>query len=404
VFLQFEKHYQPGRTFDPLRHSVTDLNDLQVLGLLETAWANRYLEGSGYLEPRDVDIELSGSASPNLFLDAMTGVPTTSGQRKARWENLIFAYLVEMTGIEAIVARILLNYGTWQYADVPGPRALHWLETTQSLFYTFPSRSSLMNLTSALQPDIRAIRSEDYARMFGLPVTIPRYDGQPYPTPNVPTANKDFVAILEMLLYEVWRAYSERNNSSGANETDVAAISSLARRLYDLMQTTRRNGVFDRREFVHISTMAWFYLIIQADYPIILDMRAQASSPYERLRNLGARVGLAPHSRSEHFLYLADTLPYLLMLIETGVFNREDAVAALYKDLPSGTVNTLQQTVLKIITNWEAATGHNIKGTRTVLNPAGIRVPTDGRAVPVGPARARVLVSRPQSGIPAIPA
>ena len=44
--------------------------------------------------------------------------------------------------------------------------------------------------------------------------------------------------------------------------------------------------------------------------------------------------------------------------------------------VPGGKPNPVQDVVLQVITHWEAATGHNIKGTRVVLNPAAIRVPT----------------------------
>jgi hypothetical protein len=223
-----------------------------------------------------------------------------------------------------------------------------------------------------------------------LPVNHPTWNGQPYPKAVTGAANLDFVPTLEEFLREVWRGITNANNQSGTNDTDDAAIARLARRLFDMLVTARRYGTLDRHEFVHVAAFSWLYLALLRDWPIIRQLKAEGSSPYERLRSLAARVSLAPHSRTEQFFALADSLPVLLRVIETGRLNDIGLVPALYRPGP----NRLRELVGSVITNWSIATGRDIKGEITVANRLRSELPAARPGIPSSPPAALPVARR----------
>ena len=52
--------------------------------------------------------------------------------------------------------------------------------------------------------------------------------------------------------------------------------------------------------------MDWFHLTLSFNTPIVLDLKAEATSAAERLQKIGERVGLPAHSRSDSYFRLAD--------------------------------------------------------------------------------------------------
>lgn len=409
MFLQIERRALPGND------SIFDRSPTQIIGLLEEAWGRRYLNANAYSRWEDQAEEKTSSVNPTVLRATFAGRVQTDNRREGRrlameeggfatasedgtmsdmiWDHLVFAYLVEATGVYEIVAKIIAEYLTWQRREVPNPRALRWLTTTESLFYTHPMPYSVLGITSNLRPEVRMTRVDDYARMFGLPLPVATtWDGRPMPRPRAAVANVDFVDTLEQFLVEVWTGIENRGNTSGPRSTDNAAIARLARRLFDLLVTARRFGTLDRNEFVHVSTMSWLYLVLLRDYPLIQELKAEGSSPTERLANLAARVGTAPHSRTEQFLALADSLPTLLRTIETGRLNTPTMARALY----DGDTNPLRDVVEQVIVNWSISTGRDLKDRVTANRYLGMTRPAPplaGRTSVSGPRRPAVTTS-----------
>ena len=413
MFQQLENQFNP--TLDPdggatPEGSVFFLAPTRILGLLEDAWARRSLTWNGYSLPSNQALQRRGSANGMMRrgVDADSAALFISGYNAAAavaldeqghddrqpvwWDQLMFAYLCESTRMYEIFARLISEVFNGRRRDVLPVASQQWLRTAEVLFYSHPLPYSVMNVTSNLRPDIRATRATDYARMFGMPITHPTADGTPFPRPYSTDGNVDFVATLEDFLREVWRGYRNRRNQTGANDTDDAAIANLARRLFDMLTSVRRYGVLDQREFVHVTTFSYFFLTLQADYAIIRDLRAEASSPAERLVNLATVVGVQPHRHTEQFLNLAEDLPSLLRLIESGLLNSPANVPVLYGPGP------VQQSVLRILTQWTMATGHDLKAHDTVITTLRSRVPVQNtlaplvvpRAAPGPPVQARV--------------
>jgi len=261
------------------------------------------------------------------------------------------------------------------------PVTLRWLQTTEELFFRDGAFHPL-SLMSQVRPDQDASRRNAYYRMFGLDLNHGADAGGPYAYTKPDAANREFVSTLEDFLREVWQGIENALNSSGANKTDDAAIANLALRLENMLNARRggtpTSGVLSRDEFVHVSTMAWFALTVQADTAVVSDLKAGGPSPAERLRLIGERVGIPSHARSHSYFLLAVPLATLLIEIELGTYSAPASAATLYAP---GTVRNNLQT---IITHWSAVTGRDLKGPRvTVGRPAPAMPGMPASTVPV---------------------
>jgi hypothetical protein len=128
-----------------------------------------------------------------------------------------------------------------------------------------------------------------------------------------------------------------------------------------MLNERRINGNLTREEFVAVSTASWFHLTLESpNAPIIVDLKADATTTEERLRRVAERVGLASHSKSRSLFALAKPLSNLLSQIELGTYSDSQQVRPLYD--PNLTPNATQDT-LSIINHWASATGKNLKAT-----------------------------------------
>jgi len=197
--------------------------------------------------------------------------------------------------------------------------------------------------------------------MFAMDLNHGTKDNSPYPYDKGDANNKEFVATLESLLGEIWRGYMNATNVSGPNTTDDAIIADLALQLQEMLNERRIKGNLTREEFVAVSTAAWFHLTVESpDAPIIIDLKAEATTSEERLRRVAERVGLAPHSKSRSLFALATPLSRLLSEIEQGTYSDSAAVRPLYDPKEPGEVT---KDTLSIINHWAVATGKNLKAT-----------------------------------------
>jgi hypothetical protein len=205
-------------------------------------------------------------------------------------------------------------------------------------------------------------------------------DGQPYPFVKPEVANRDFAAVFEALVVEVWRGYANRTTAVAENLTDDDAIVTLVRRLREMLQSRRNVGTLSREEFAAVAMLSWFHLTVEQNTQVVVDMAAVAEGQADRLMRIGERVGLAAHTRSDAYFQLAVPMSNVLLAIESG------AIAAA-ADLYAGFyVNDM----LQIITQWSVATGRNVKDPTarqpisTVLRAMPLAI-SSGTAYPLSP-------------------
>ena len=202
--------------------------------------------------------------------------------------------MIENTRVYEIFRRVLEEYAYGERLGVPSDEGQRWLRATEALFYRDNPPFQIYSLASWIRPDIRAVRRNAYQRLFGFDLNHGTDDNRPYPYPRAAAANTDFASTFEELLREVWRAIENVRNQVGANQTDIATIANLARQIFDMLRVRRQEhvGNLARDELFHVSTMSWLHLTLSFNTPIVRDLKADATSPAERLQKIGERVGL----------------------------------------------------------------------------------------------------------------
>ena len=351
------------------------LHPLQLHRYLDEAWRFRGIVRTTSSTPPEVFLGenqniIATLKRPDALLDpAAIMVPGTSTPLPplppGPWEHLIYAYLLENTGILRIFRRVLEMY------------TRQWLRSTEQLFFRDQPLFTISSLSSQIRPDLEPTRLNAYWRLVGMDIDHMGPDGRPVPYAKVGAANIDFVANFEMFLAEVWQGYLNRINTSGENASDPSAVSNRADIVSTGLRVRRRNGNLAVEEYLITAMLGWFHITLESDNAIIQDLKANAANPTERLRKIGERVGIAPHSRARDLFEMAEAASTILRFLELQEFSTVTKAKALYDiDGP------IRDDVLKIINHWSLATGRNLKGRRTDIPSAGSPVRTRTAPMP----------------------
>jgi len=350
------------------------LHPVQVAGLLERAWdiciGTTYNPSIPFGHP-DQRSEIPGL--PNTFLQTLrlelqsTQPISTPRGSILKWPHLIYAYMLESTGVFEIFRRVVFELLNGEKLTTISVDAHHWLRTTEELFFRPGSPFFIYSLTSDLRPDSKANRCNAYYRMFGMDLPKLEADGKPYPYYKAEAANRQFVPVFEEFMYEVWKGIINVSNTSGPKDTDNARIATLASDIQNMMLDRRENGNLSREEFWYVSMFAWFHLTLDYNSPIIASLKADASSSGLRLFNLGERVGLRPHPKTEAFFRMAEPISSVLIEIEKGTYSDIANAGDTYFSTPSSP-NTFANNLQFVISNWSEATGKNLKSPLTRTN------------------------------------
>jgi hypothetical protein len=300
------------------------------------------------------------------------------------WEHLMYAYVIESTGVVEIFAEIVRRFAVGETLETPSVPTQQWLRATEELFFRDPPLFHLTGLTSLLRPDAQIARRNAYWRLLGMDLPHPvraragnrNQPGQLWKQ-DVGIANVRFHELWLDLLRSIWTGYENALNTSGPNPTDPGYIYELCWYIQDMLQMRRQGGNLARDEFVHISTMSWLHLTVERDTPVVVDLRAMGTDPADRLTKLGERVGIRPSPRARELFEIADLASEFVRFIELGAFTPA-TVPALY-----ASASTLRTDVVRIIDLWEMATGDSIKADAVRLS--GQQRPRDQHARPARP-------------------
>jgi hypothetical protein len=110
--------------------------------------------------------------------------------------------------------------------------------------------------------------------------------------------------------------------------------------------------------------MSWFHLTVESDLPIIKDLRADGTSPEQRLFKIAQVVGLPAHGLSRSFFEIAEAISAVLIAIETGALHVSGAARAFYDP---AVPNNLANFMNTIITHWSIITGHDVKAGKVAV-------------------------------------
>jgi|tagenome__1003787_1003787.scaffolds.fasta_scaffold20980937_4 hypothetical protein len=310
------------------------------------------------------------SFSPQPWVQPPQGIPPLPpfrAQPPPIWRHMIYAYLVESTGIFEILAEVLRRYVVGETLPAPTIGTVIWTRATEELFFRDPPLFSAGGaLTSQLRPVAAVNRRNVYWRMFGLDLPHPAtgVNGQPWKHDVGATSNMRFLELWNELLRQVWLGFENDSNTSGAKATDNSYIAYLCQTLSEMLQLRRRGGMLFRDEFAYVTMLSWFHLTVQYDTALVLDLSANAGpggNPADRLSLIGQRVGIAPSRQARELFELADRVSPLMWAIELGVFNTPGNAEMLYRHIGLGVPTTIADEMNRIIDLWQSATGERVK-------------------------------------------
>jgi hypothetical protein len=311
--------------------------------------------------------------------------------QKQPWEHLIYAYLIENTRVLPIFRRVLEWYSVGERLEVPSINTRAWLRSTEDLFFRDPPAFHISSLSSWARPDLEASRRNAYWRMFGMDLNHGGTDGGPYSYQRGAGGNADFVPQWESFLQEVWQGYINRKNTSGENYSDPESVANRADGLAQIMQVRREYGNIAREEFFFTAMMGWFHLTLEDNTSVVHDLKADATTPEERLRKIGERVGIKPHPKARNFFEMAEPASTLMRFVELERFSDASTAAALFDEAPG---NTVRDDALAVINHWSTATGRDLKLRRQ----DGISLSRRAPALP-GPSRVNGMTPRGASPV-----
>lgn len=282
------------------------------------------------------------------------------------WDHLGYSYVLENTRAVQILRRVVREYRAGEGLGIPSVATQRWLDATETLLFGAANPISAWLSTSALRQDSEAVRRNAYWRFFGLDLAFGTEDNRPPVYDKASAANTSFIMLFEELLFELWQAITNVRNTSGANASDDDRIYRIAEELRFVLRSRRQFQMLAREELAAATVLGWTELTLSADTPVVIDLRAQATSAADRLRIIGERVGLAAHSKSGALFSMSSDLSLFLRVIEAGLVSSPSLAWVLFLEQqppgsPPGSPQPIGNESRRVITEWAAATGKDLK-------------------------------------------
>ncbi|AMA59929.1 hypothetical protein [Bradyrhizobium sp. CCGE-LA001] len=280
------------------------------------------------------------------------------------FDHLGYSWALEQTRAVQILRRVIREFRSGEGLGIPSVATQRWLDATETLLFGAANPISAWLSTSAVRQDAEGVRRNAYWRLFGLDLSFGTDDNRPAAYDKANAANTSFVRLFEELLFELWQAIINVQNRVGVNTSDNDRIFRIAEELRFVLRSRRQQQMLGREELAATTVLGWVELTLSADTPVVVDLRAQATSAADRLRLIGERVGLAPHSRSAAFFSMCSELSIFLRTIESGVVTTPDLAWILYLEpaaAPPPPPTPVGVESRRVITEWAAATGKDLK-------------------------------------------
>jgi hypothetical protein len=292
------------------------------------------------------------------------------------WDHLIFAYLLELTGVVEIFRAIIERAAFGGDLGQLSPQTMQFLRTTEWLLFSDPFPTSILTSGTRFGRTDDEMRITYYRWMFGADLPHkPERSKLQWPTDSY----RGFFPTLEGMLREVWIGIENAKNISGVNAADPTSISIYAQNLAYTLQTLRIGGRFAREEFTAVSKLSWLGLALYTNNFLIQDLQCEAGDQAGRLENLAMRVNMRSHLQSRHLFNLAQPLSYFLQTIEMNTLSTITGAQSTYQPV---TGNVVEQNAEVVVDEYSAATGIDLKAKpvsmieRTKVTAPAPRIPS----------------------------
>ena len=301
------------------------------------------------------------------------------------WDHLIYAYLMEGTGVVEVLREVVRLYLHGEKLGAPQVSTLVWAFTTEALFFGPNPLAPPGGRVSFLRPDPDVERRRAYWRMFGRDLPHqPRGGGEHAWKRDVgPNVNDEFMPLMSELLREVWKGIENARNAVGANPTDPSRVAQLCQNIGELLRMRRRGGMISAEEFWDVSLLSWMHLVLESDNSVVQDLRATAGSggnPADRLAVMAGRVGMVVPSTARAAIDLADRLSPVLWFIELGFFDDPSNAELLFETVAVADPVIAEQ-MSQIVNLWSVVFKDDIKAA-SILTRTGPPLPGASPARP----------------------
>lgn len=302
--------------------------------------------------------------------------------------HMVYAYLLENTRMFQIFDKLITMFRQDEKLTKAGLEGITntninqlLLNTEQLFFKDFGSNSVNANIVSSLRPGSDATRRNAYHRLLGLGLNWNNYrTNAPVEFHKAEYSNKSLIAKLELFLRGFWDAYSNASNTAGVNNTDMFNLKMVVKDLrLQLMSRRSNDAVFNaadygryhlsHEEYSSVIFAAWLKYLVLPGSPLAEYLRCDANTPGDVLVNMGNRIGLPAHTKSDALFDMADDLATFMRSVEMGFYENgtilEDVVKA-HTSAGNPVYQPLQEQWLNILNNWELTTGRSMKDTIVV--------------------------------------
>jgi hypothetical protein len=342
-----------GRTREQAVGEVLGADPADLVMYMERVW-----DAANPGSPPGLRQEL---ADLSAFGDTNLGTALRGGIRW--WDHFGYSFCVENTRAAQIMFRVVRAFRSGEALGVPSVDTQRWLDTTEVLLFGAVNPLGAWLSTSAARPNAEAVRRNAYWRMFAMDLSFGAETNAPFVYDKAEAANRSFPQLFEELLFELWKAIENIRNIAGANAADDDRIYRLAEQLGFMLRSRRQQQLLNREELAASTAMGWFDLTLAMDTPVVQDLRAQATSPGDRLRIIGERVGLAPHTKAASFFSMAAELSTLLRLLEEDRVTGPNQSPLLYEMAPPA----IGVESRRVLTEWSAASGRDLKAQKVAV-------------------------------------
>ena len=294
--------------------------------------------------------------------------PKLIGIKEYPLDHIIYAYLIENTGIYEVFCKLITDFRFGGKLVTPSLASMKWIETAENLIFNDNQMFAPHQIATTIRPNSGSVRRNAYYRMFGMDLNHGPFN---YTKPMI--ANREFVSTFENFLKEVWVGLANVNNRVASDQTDNEAIRDFAQRLRDMLRAKRLSGYDEKtkansydnlkkEEFHAVTILSFLHMSISGNnISIIKDLRAIGETESERLAKLSAITGIPVHTKSHTFFELAIPMSTILRLIESNGIEFTTDNAPIFYNKNIGKFTDLPEIMRKLINNWSVVTGKNMK-------------------------------------------
>lgn len=297
-------------------------------------------------------------------ISAFSDAAFSQGLANGRWwDHFGYSFCIENTRAAQILLRVVRAFRSGEALGVPSVDTQRWLDNTEVLLFGAVNPLGAWLSTSAARPSAEAVRRNGYWRVMAMDVSFGDENNAPFVYDKADAANRSFPPLFEELLFELWKAMENIRNIAGANAADDDRIYRLAEQLSFMLRSRRQARSLDREELAAATAMGWLELTLAMNTPVVTDLRAEATSAGDRLRIIGERVGLAPHTKAASFFSMAAEMSVLLRYLEAQMVTGPDRSPLLY-EMTRPAIGIESR---RVLTEWSAASGRDLKANKSAV-------------------------------------